>query len=108
MEDRRRFVKKNSSLPYSFEYKIRREFEGKKCPICGCTMKIGFEDGIVTRNRIPTIQHNKPISKGGKHELCNISVICKQCNITIQDKCTKKLNSEEVSNVWQMLNDIIG
>jgi 5-methylcytosine-specific restriction endonuclease McrA len=56
------------------------------------------------RNRIPTIQHNIPISKGGKHELGNISVICKECNITIQDNATCNLNANEVENIWKKIS----
>lgn len=90
-----------SSLPYSFCYKIRNAFYGKQCPLCGCKMAVDREFGL--RARIPTIQHNIPISKGGKHELENISVICKQCNVTIQDNETGRLNSEEVEKVWNFL-----
>lgn len=95
-----------SSLPYSFTYKIRNAFNGKLCPICGFTMSthLDREFGIVTNNHIPTIQHNIPISKGGKHELGNISVICRECNVTIQNKETPELNAKEVIEVWQMLN----
>lgn len=92
---------KESSLPYSFEYKIRQAFTGKKCPVCGAIMSTSVdENGIVSENRIPTIQHNIPISKGGKHELGNISVICRQCNVTIQDEETGSLNADEVISVW--------
>lgn len=93
----------DSELPYSFDYKIRKAFTGKECPICGAIMDRCLDDGIITDNRIPTIQHNKPISKGGKHELGNISVICKQCNIEIQDQETGSLNSDDVINVWDKI-----
>lgn len=91
---------RESDLPYSFEYKIRQAFTGKKCPICGAVMARDYEDGIESNNRIPTIQHNKPISKGGKHELGNISVICHHCNVTLQDTETDDLNAAEVIQVW--------
>ncbi len=100
MAERRR-VYKESSLPYSFNYKIRHAFIGKKCPICGVTMDYG-EFG--TTLCFPSIQHNIPISKGGKHELGNISVICKSCNVSLKDKITPTLNSKEVTKIWQMLN----
>lgn len=91
-----------SSLPYSFDYKIRNAFHGKKCPVCGCTMAGHVDEcGIATDFRRPTIQHNIPISKGGEHELGNISVICKQCNITLQDTETDRLNADEVIEVWE-------
>ena len=91
---------RESSLPYSFEYKIKSAFWGEPCPVCGSPMKTSCEDGIQTKNRIPTIQHNIPISKGGKHELGNISVICHQCNVSIKDEPTGKLNADEVIKVW--------
>ncbi len=96
---------RESSLPCSFEYKIRQVFTGRPCPICGAIMQRDFEDGIETRNRIPTIQHNIPISKGGKHELGNISVICKECNITLQDTETESLNALEVIDEWEKIRN---
>ena len=97
--DRQRAYRE-SSLPYSFEYKIRQAFAGKKCPVCGAVMEQTIDDGIVSKCRIPTIQHNIPISKGGKHELGNISVICHQCNVAIKDTETGDLNADEVIKVW--------
>lgn len=86
-----------SSLPYSFGYKIRTAFLGKKCPVCGCTMS--YENNLVQ----PTIQHNVPISKGGEHELGNISVICASCNKSLRDTETGKLNADEVVEEWDKL-----
>lgn len=83
-----------SELPYSFDYKIRQAFWNKKCPVCGVTMNSGYLCK-------PTIQHNIPISKGGKHELGNISVICQKCNASIRNNETDKLNAEEVIEVWE-------
>ena len=51
----------------------------------------------------PTIQHNVPISKGGEHELGNISVICASCNKSLQDTETGKLNADEVVEEWDKL-----
>ena len=99
-ETKRQKAYRESSLPYSFEYKIKREFWGHECPICGAKMQQNNDNGIITRNRIPSIQHNIPISKGGKHELGNISVICKECNVTLQDTETGKLNADEVIEKW--------
>lgn len=93
-ETLRQKVYRESSLPYSFEYKIRQAFVWKKCPVCNCTMS--NENNLT----IPTIQHNIPISKGGKHEIENISVICRHCNTSIKDKETPQLNTEEVIKVW--------
>lgn len=101
----RKLAYKNSSLPYSFDYKIKTAFYGKKCPICGCEMKKSVDDsGVVSANRLPTIQHNVPISKGGEHELGNISVICHQCNVSIKDTETEDLNAKDVIEVWEMIS----
>ena len=93
----RQLAYEKSSLPYSFGYKIRSAFLGKKCPICGCTMS--YKNNLVQ----PTIQHNVPISKGGEHELGNISVICASCNKSLQDTETGKLNADEVVEEWDKL-----
>ena len=100
-ETKRQKAYRESDLPYSFEYKIRQAFYGKVCPVCNCEMK-GYVDecGIATDIHKPSIQHNIPISKGGKHELGNISVICHQCNVSLQDTETGKLNADEVIKVW--------
>ena len=102
-ETKRQKAYKESSLPYSFEYKIKEAFTGEACPVCGFKMQMIAEDGIISKNRIPTIQHNIPISKGGKHELGNISVICKECNISIRDNETGELNSREVMEKWDKI-----
>lgn len=88
---------KESSLPYSFSYKIKNAFLGKKCPICGCTFS--YENNLVK----PTIQHNVPISKGGLHELGNISVICSSCNSSVRDTETGELNAMEVIEEWDKI-----
>lgn len=96
-----------SSLPYSFEYKIRQAFWGKQCPICGIQMRDSIDSsGVADDMHRPSIQHNIPISKGGKHELGNISVICHHCNVTIQDKETGRLNADEVIEVWDSLSNV--
>jgi 5-methylcytosine-specific restriction endonuclease McrA len=102
MAERRNKVYKKSSLPYSFNYKIVKAFDGDRCPICNYVMGRHFDSefGIVSTNRIPTIQHNKPIANGGLHEIDNISIICKQCNITIKNNETPKLNNNKVKEVW--------
>ena len=89
---------KESSLPYSFDYKIRNAFVGNICPVCGCTMS------YVNKLVRPTIQHNIPISKGGLHELGNISVICSSCNSSIRDKETDVLNAVEVAEKWDEIS----
>lgn len=94
-DEKRKIAYKISSLPYSFTYKIRRAFTGKPCPVCGFAMVSGI--------RKPTVQHNVPISKGGEHELDNISVICHNCNVSIQDNETEAYNNEEVIKTWDKI-----
>ena len=94
-------AKKESDLPYSFEYKIRNAFIGKICPICNREMNATSD-----KNK-PTIQHNKPISLGGKHELDNISVICSNCNCSIQNRIeTPPYNTEEVKKIWECIGNV--
>lgn len=92
--DPRKKAYKESSLPYSFNYKIARAFEGKNCPVCGNKMTSAYKQAR------PTVQHNLPISKGGKHELDNISVICLSCNTSIRDNETEELNNKDVIETW--------
>ena len=100
---KRLIAKKESDLPYSFEYKIRQEFVGENCPICGCVMN--YENNLTN----PTIQHNKPISLGGKHEIDNISVICNSCNTSIQNKKeTPPYNTELVKEKWECVGNVSG
>lgn len=103
-KDVRNKAYKEGELPSNFTKIITREFVGKKCPICNAIMKPYVEDGFISKMRMPTIQHNVPISKGGKHCIDNISVICKKCNISIRDIETSKLNCEEVKKVWGIVN----
>ena len=94
-------AKKESSLPTTFDAQIRNAFVGKRCPICNVIMTYEFN---TTK---PTIQHNLPISKGGKHELDNISVICQSCNTSIQNKAeTPPYNTEEVKAIWECLGNV--
>lgn len=96
-------AKKESDLPYSFEYKIRDAFVGEKCPICGCLMS--YANNLTK----PTIQHNKPISLGGKHEINNISVICNSCNSSIQNRNeTPPYNTELVKEKWENIGNVSG
>ncbi len=90
-----------SSLPYSFDYKIRHAFYGEICPVCGFPMEGTVDEaGVGSDARRPSIQHNIPISKGGRHELGNISVICHKCNISLQNTETGRLNADEVIAKW--------
>lgn len=94
---------KDSDLPYSFSYKIRNAFIGKPCPVCGYKME-NYEGSI----HAPTIQHNKPIRMGGKHEIGNISVICKHCNESIRANETGDLNNAEVIVAWNEISNNVG
>ena len=96
-KDKRKLAYKESSLPYSFSYKMKRAFEGKTCPVCGKTMTSSCKTSM------PTIQHNIPISKGGAHELENISIICESCNTSIRDTETDELNNAEVVEMWDKI-----
>lgn len=95
--EKRKQAYKNSSLPYSFTYKIKRAFDGRICPVCGKTMSSAYKTAM------PTIQHNTPISKGGEHEIDNISVICESCNTSIRDNETGALNNAEVVDTWDRI-----
>ena len=96
-DDKRKKAYQESSLPYSFEYKIKRVFWGKPCPICNKTLSSAY------KTTLPTIQHNIPISKGGKHELENISIICQSCNTSIRNNETGCLNNAEVIEYWDKI-----
>lgn len=107
-QQKRLDAKKNSDLPFSFDYKIRSAFIGEICPICGVHMGVAIRSGddpIVATTPIPTIQHNIPISKGGTHTLDNISVICQSCNYSIQDNETGKLNNDLVVKKWNEIEN---
>ena len=96
-KDKRKMAYQKSSLPYSFNYKMKRAFENKICPICKRRMTSSC------RTLVPTIQHNKPISKGGSHELDNISIICESCNASIKDNETGNLNNLEAVEMWDKI-----
>ena len=101
---------KNSTLPYSFIYKIRNAFVGEMCPICGCKMGVltDSSDPSHIPNPRPSIQHNTPISLGGLHEIDNISVICEKCNASIRDTPTGSLNNELVQQKWKEICAVEG
>lgn len=107
-QEKRNKAMTESSLPYSFGYKIVQAFYGKPCPICETEMRDVPEDEMDYSSRIsprPSIQHNIPISKGGRHELGNISVICQSCNYSTQDNETGELNAKEVEEVWRSIGN---
>jgi len=96
----------NSDLPCSFGYKMREAFIGEICPVCKREMGVSDKDesGIMFTTPYPTIQHNVPISKGGKHEISNISIICESCNKSIKDTETGELNNKKVIEVWNKIS----
>lgn len=56
-----------------------------KCYICGCTCDWDDcevrEDGtFVANDNYPSIDHVKPLSKGGKHAWSNVRLACRGCN----------------------------
>ena len=102
---KRQKARKESELPSSFDYKIRNAFLGKVCPVCGRTMQPNEFDKTDT---MPTIQHNIPISKGGKHEIDNISVICRSCNSSLQAEICPPYNTDEVKEVWENIGNVGG
>lgn len=83
---------KEGDLPDKFNGVIRNLFKGETCPVCGETMLEG--------NTKPSIQHNKALARGGKHELNNISVICLSCNMSLKNKDTDSLNNDLVKSKW--------
>lgn len=95
----RKVAYKESELPYNFNHWARTAFNRERCPRCGVLMESG---NTLTQ---PTVQHNKPLTKGGKHELGNISVICRHCNSSIaDDEETESYNTEEVTKKWLEYN----
>lgn len=101
-KEKRKRAYEKSSLPYSFNAKIRHAFYGRKCPICGVKMR----RELYWDNNRPTIQHNKPITLGGKHNINNISVICLTCNSKINNKqITSSLNNDVVKLVWNQIKN---
>ena len=88
---------KESDLPTHFNRSICNAFNREYCPVCNCVMDVND-----TTLR-PSVQHNVPISKGGKHELSNISVICQSCNCSLNNQVTPPYNTEEVIEKWNQI-----
>ena len=94
-------AKKESDLPSTFDNRIRNAFVGHRCPVCGVVM--GYDNNLIK----PTIQHNLPISCGGKHELDNISIICQSCNTSMKNRVeTPPYNTDEVKAVWECIGNV--
>ena len=90
---------KDSELPTHFNRVISNLFNNERCPVCNCVMDIND-----TQTR-PTVQHNIPISKGGKHELTNISVICQSCNCSLNNQHTPPYNTDIVIQKWNNMQN---
>lgn len=58
------------------------KFNGK-CNICGKPLMI---DGDCRGEHYPTIDHIKPLSKGGVHSWDNVQLLCRYCNGSKGDK----------------------
>jgi len=57
------------------------------CSHCGVELTTSYP---VTRSN-KTIDHNTPLSRGGKHTISNISVLCFGCNSSKQDRTMAEL-----------------
>lgn len=55
------------------------------CQECG--KELTFESNVVDDD-YPSIDHIKPISKGGAHEWNNVQLLCRKCNYIKSDKLT--------------------
>lgn len=55
-----------------------------RCYLCGC--KCDYDDYIIkdgthiAGNKYPSIEHIKPLAKGGTHTWDNVALACRQCN----------------------------
>lgn len=56
------------------------EKQDKKCVFCGC---------VLTKDNM-CIDHKTPVSKGGRHELSNLELTCKDCNILKLDRTVEE------------------
>lgn len=60
------------------------------CYLCGCTCnwddKVIDNGNTIVGNTYPTIEHVKPLSKGGLHEWKNIRLACFRCNTVKSNK----------------------
>jgi 5-methylcytosine-specific restriction endonuclease McrA len=58
--------------------------QGFRCPVCGETMEInnGQSDSML----IYTVEHVKPMGKGGSNTIDNIIICCRKCNYKNNEK----------------------
>lgn len=55
---------------------------GMQCRACGRVTIEGSSDQRIS----PTLDHIKPLSKGGRHEVDNVQLLCRSCNAKKHDK----------------------
>ena len=66
------------------------------CYLCGLSVEFGNDH----------LEHKVPLSKGGKHEYCNLEVACSYCNLSkgskdLEDFLSKTLKSGKTLNCKQ-------
>ena len=67
------FRKKRSRyIPKAIRRAVRKR-DGNKCRQCGCRTQLQFD-------------HRWPFSKGGKHTVDNLQLLCRRCNLRKHDK----------------------
>lgn len=64
----RRRTKERSGVPYG-EFMAWKREQPKVCYWCGCDCSVHF-----------VVDHYRPLSKDGKHELSNLVIACRRCN----------------------------
>jgi 5-methylcytosine-specific restriction endonuclease McrA len=55
---------------------------GFRCPTCGTTMTINIGQTVIEADgaSVYSIDHVKPLSKGGTNAIDNLIICCRQCN----------------------------
>jgi 5-methylcytosine-specific restriction endonuclease McrA len=66
---------------------VYNAFKGK-CQACG--KELSFETGWL-ENDYPSIDHIKPLAKGGTHTWDNVQLLCRGCNCKKSDKYLEKI-----------------
>ena len=80
----RRCREKNATIDTNISLKRLYERDEGRCYICGQTCDWNdyiVRDGtVIAGNNYPSIDHVKPLSKGGEHSWKNIRLACRHCN----------------------------
>lgn len=78
--------KKDSGITLEKVYRKANGF----CYLCGCKTDLDdyiIKDGtFIAGNKYPSIEHIKPIAKGGTHTWNNVALACRICNSRKSDK----------------------